>query len=217
MGVGHKGREKDWQGDVCGARAEENTKAAPEAIHKYMRVAVGSANPVKLAATEATFDAIIGATVESVVVDPGVPKQPVGHEETIQGATNRARHALDAGTYDLGVGIEGGVAEFPTPEGGGTDGHEVADGLFLVMWAAVADGTQVELGAGPAIRLPEVVTDRIRNDEELGPVMDDAFDLENVKENEGAAGVLTDGLIDRQQALETALASALGPFVTDCY
>ena len=181
-----------------------------------MRVAVGSANPVKLAATEAAFDAMIGATVESVVIDPGVSEQPVGHEETILGATNRARQALDAGTYDLGVGIEGGVAEFPIPDGG-ADGSEVADGLFLVMWAAIADGTRVELGAGPAIRLPETVTDRVRNDEELGPVMDEVFDLENVKENEGAAGVLTGGLVDRQEALETALAGALGPFITDCY
>ena len=178
-----------------------------------MRVAVGSANPVKLAATEAAFDAMIGATVESVAVDPGVSEQPFGHEETIRGATNRARHALEAGAYDLGVGIEGGVAEFPTPSETAT----ATDGLFLVMWAAVADGTRVELGAGPAIRLPEEVAGRIREDGELGPVMDETFDLENVKENEGAAGVLTGGLVDRQDALETALAGALGPFVTDCY
>lgn len=181
-----------------------------------MRVAVGSANPVKLAATEAAFDVMIGATVESVAVDPGVPEQPVGHEETILGATNRARRALEAGAYDLGVGIEGGVAEFPAPEDGErTDA--AADGLFLVMWAAVADGRRVELGAGPAIRLPETVAERVRNDGELGPVMDEFFDLENVKENEGAAGVLTGGLVDRQRALETALAGALGPFVTDHY
>jgi non-canonical (house-cleaning) NTP pyrophosphatase len=33
----------------------------------------------------------------------------------------------------------------------------------------------------------------------------------------GAAGVLTDGSIDRESALAHAVAGALGPFVTDLY
>lgn len=186
-----------------------------------MRVAVGSGNPVKVAATEAAFEAMVGATVEPVAVDPGVPEQPFGHEETIRGAANRARRALDAGTYDLGVGIEGGVTDVRVagdgPDGAGGAPDDLADGLFLVMWAAVADGTRVELGAGPAIRLPGAVAERVRDGEELAPVVEDLFDLEDVAENEGAAGVLTGGLLDRQRALEDALAGALGPFVTDRY
>ncbi len=171
-----------------------------------MRVAVGSTNPVKRSATEATFEAFPGGTVESEAVESGVSEQPVGHVETLQGAENRADAALAAGAYDLGVGIEGGVAEF--------DG---AGGLYLVMWAAVTDGETTGRGAGPSLRLPESVAARVRDGEELGPVMDDAFDLENVKENQGAAGVLTGELIDRESALRTAVAGALGPFVTDRY
>lgn len=123
--------------------------------------------------------------------------------------------------YDLGVGIEGGVAEF--------DG---SDGLYLVMWAAVTDGETVGQGAGPSIRLPDDIAARVREGEELGPVMDDAFDHENsdgrsssgsgagsrsLKENEGAAGVLSGNIIDRRGALTDAVAGALGPFVTDAY
>lgn len=171
-----------------------------------MRIAVGSTNPVKRAATEAAFDVVAGVTVDAVAVDSSVSEQPTGHPETIAGAEMRAARALEAETYDLGVGIEGGVAEF--------DG---TDGLYLVMWAVVTDGTSVGHGAGPSLRLPDHVAERIRAGEELGPVMDDAFDLENVAENEGAAGVLTGYSIDRKRALADAVSGALGPFVTDAY
>ena len=171
-----------------------------------MRVAVGSTNPVKREATADAFASIAGATVESVAVASGVSEQPTGHEETVAGARARAGRALGAGGYDLGVGIEGGVAEFP-----GTDG------IYLVMWAAVTDGDTTGLGSGPSLRLPDDVAARVRDGGELGPVMDDVFDLENVKENEGAAGVLTGNVVDRRGALTTAVAGALGPFVTDAY
>ena len=171
-----------------------------------MRVAVGSTNPVKRDATAAAFSSIAGADVEPVDVASGVTEQPTGHEETIAGAETRAHRALAAGGYDLGVGIEGGVAE--------VDG---TDGLFLVMWAAVTDGKTVGRGAGPSLRLPDDVAARTRGGEELGPVMDDVFDLEDVKEKEGAAGVLTGNIVDRESALTTAVAGALGPFVTDAY
>jgi len=171
-----------------------------------MRVAVGSTNPVKRGATEDAFAAMAGVTVDAVAVDSGVPEQPTGHTETIEGARTRARNALAADGHDLGVGIEGGVAEY-----------EGAEGLYLVMWAAVTDGDRLELGAGPSIRLPDDVARRVRAGGELGPVMDDAFDLDNVKEKEGAAGVLTGNIVDRRGALADAVAGALGPFVTDHY
>ncbi|PSQ25936.1 hypothetical protein BRD03_12730 [Halobacteriales archaeon QS_9_68_17] len=109
-----------------------------------MHVSVGSANPVKVAATERALADRGEAVVESVPVDSGVSEQPTGHAETAEGARNRAERALADGGYDLGVGIEGGVARF--------DG---TDGLYLVMWAAVADGDRMGRGAGPSLRLPD--------------------------------------------------------------
>lgn len=179
---------------------------SPGGVAFCMRVGVGSTNPVKRAATVDAFAGMAGVTVEATAVESGVSEQPSGTGETIEGARTRARRARVAGDYDLGVGIEGGVA----PVHG-------SEGLFLVMWAAVTDGERVELGAGPSIRLPGSIAERVRAGEELGPVMDDAFDLENVKENEGAAGVLTGNVVERRDALATAVAGALGPFVTDAY
>jgi len=166
-----------------------------------MRVAVGSGNPVK---RDAVAAALPEATVEAVSVESGVPEQPWGDDETVEGARNRAERALESGAYDLGVGLEGGVAE--------RDG-----GLFLVMWAAASDGERVETGGGPRLRLPEDVAVRLRDGAELGPVMDDLLDTSGVAEKQGAAGVLTGGVTDRTEALRTAVAGALGPFVTDYY
>jgi len=119
-----------------------------------MRVAVGSLNPVKEAATAQALDT---ADIVTVDVDSGVAEQPRGRAETIEGAENRAAAALAATDCTYGVGIEGGVAEVS-----GTDG------LFLIMWAAVTDGEQWGRGGGPTLRLPADIAERVRAGEELG-------------------------------------------------
>jgi len=166
-----------------------------------MHVAVGSGNPVKVDAVEA---ALPDARVASVPVESGVSEQPFGLAESIEGAETRARRALD--DHDLAVGIEGGVARLPD-----------AEGLWLVMWAAATDGDRWGRGDGPSIRLPDDIASRVDAGEELGPVMDDVLGEEEVARSQGAAGALTGGVIDRQGALEAAVAGALGPFLTGHY
>jgi inosine/xanthosine triphosphatase len=175
-----------------------------------MYVGVGSGNPVKRRAVESVIDASDefdnDTTVEAVSVASGVSEQPTGHAETVRGAETRAANVLAAGDFDLGVGIEGGVARF-----GGSDG------LFLVMWAAVDDGETVGHGSGPSLRLPDDIAERVDAGAELGPVMDDVLGEANVAKRQGAAGALTAGSLDRRSALAAAVSGALGPFVTDHY
>jgi len=163
-------------------------------------VAVGSGNPVK---RDAVRRALPDATVQRVAVESGVSEQPWGDDETVEGARNRAERALGDG-HDLAVGLEGGVAER-------------AGDLYLIMWAAATDGDRTEVAAGPRLRLPDDVAARLRDGAELGPVMDDLLDTSGVAEDRGAAGVLTAGMTDRTEALRTAAAGALGPFVTGYY
>lgn len=170
-----------------------------------MRVAVGSGNPVKHSATVGAVGDV-ASTIKRVPVDSGVSDQPMSEAETIEGAVNRAERALAAGDYDIGVGIEGGVA-----------GAETLDGLYLTMWAAATDGESVGRGAGPRIRLPDQVAERVESGEELGPVMDDILGTAGVKEEQGAAGVLTNRIIDRESALRHAVGGALAPFVSGYY
>jgi non-canonical (house-cleaning) NTP pyrophosphatase len=96
-------------------------------------IGVGSDNPVKRrAATRALAWLVADADgepagdlgadgqapiVESITVPSGVSDQPTGHAETATGAVNRAAAVLEAGPYDLGVGLEGGVATYDEIEG----------------------------------------------------------------------------------------------------
>ena len=170
-----------------------------------MRVAVGSENPVKRAATERAVGDRASA-IDAVAVESGVSEQPWGEAETVLGARTRAERAVSVGGADRGVGIEGGVARVPG-----------VSGLFLVMWAAVTDGDAVGLGAGPRLELPERIADTLEDGEELGPVMDDVLDTTGVAQREGAAGVLTDGIVTREDALYQAVAAAFARFLSDQY
>jgi len=224
-----------------------------------MRIAVGSGNPVKRDATARVFPA---STVVTEPVPSGVAEQPMGHNETRRGARNRAIAALRAGAYNLGVGIEGGVASFGRSNGSkiGDGSNDVdsnvhadadshadadadsnvhadadadnnadtdadadnnadtdADDLFLVMWAAVTDGERRGVGAGPSLLLPESIAARVRDGEELGPVMDDILGESNVARKQGAAGAFTDGRLSRTDALDAAVTAAASPFLSDLY
>jgi inosine/xanthosine triphosphatase len=170
------------------------------------RVAVGSTNPVKVAAVQAVVARIAPrATVEGTSVASGVPDQPFGDDETIRGARGRAvaaRISLDA---DLGVGVEGGVVEMP-------DGS-----MRTCAWAAVAssDGRDA-VGGSLAMPLPDAVARLIRErGMELGHAMDELTRQTETKHGAGAVGILTAGLVDRQRAYEVLVAYALAPFLTD--
>ncbi|MEM8863348.1 MAG: DUF84 family protein, partial [Chloroflexota bacterium] len=63
------------------------------------------------------------------------------------------------------------------------------------------------------IPLPEFIAQRVRNGEELGPVMDDVVSEHNTKHRSGASGILSDGLTKRSESFATAVAYALSPFV----
>jgi inosine/xanthosine triphosphatase len=199
-----------------------------------MNVGVGSGNPVKVEATRRALPSEHDefgrdAVVESEPVPSGVSEQPRGHGETRRGAVNRAVAVLDERSedgheYDLGVGIEGGVTDeygaVETDRASATTGGEtiaVGTELSLIMWAAVTDGERTGVGAGPTIPLPATVATRVREGAELGPVMDDVLGQSGVATDQGAAGAVTGRRVDRTSALESAVASALAPFVTELY
>lgn len=165
-----------------------------------MKVAVGSTNPVKIAAARAVF-ALLDSAVEvvSLPVASGVSPQPWGDEEARRGALNRARGALSEGV-DFGVGFEGGVIE-------------TEHGLMTCAWCAVVgrSGT-AGLGGGVNVLLPPPVQRRLRAGGELGPAMDVLVGEDNTKQGPGAVGILTADLTDRQRAYEHILIMALAPF-----
>lgn len=166
-----------------------------------MYVVVGSGNPVKRAAVSETLgDRADRVTRE--VVESGVSDQPRSHSETLQGAETRAVRAFDAGDYDLGVGLEGGITE-----------PEFTAGTYLIMWGVATDGDRVGRAAGPQFRLPDPVAQSVNPGRELGPALDDHLGRTGTKYEEGAAGVISRGLTERSEALGQAVAGAVGPLL----
>ena len=169
-----------------------------------LSVAVGSKNPVKVgAAREVILRALPHARIESVAVPSGVPDQPWGDDETIRGALARARAARQALDADWGVGLEGGVIA------------EGACGVRTCAWAAIVSRDGVEgIGGSLSLALPPDVAKLVRGGMELGPAMDRVSGQQNVKHGAGAVGILTAGLVSRQQAYEVLVAYAMVPFLS---
>jgi inosine/xanthosine triphosphatase len=170
---------------------------------RIMTVAVGSSNPVKLAAARAVLaSAAPGAQVTAATVPSGVPAQPFGDAETITGARNRARAARAALDAELGLGLEGGVVDSP-------------EGMRSCAWCVVVhrDGRE-GIGGSLAMPLPDAVARMIRDGMELGHAMDALVAVRGTKHGKGAVGILTAGRIDRQGAYEVLVTYALAPFIT---
>jgi inosine/xanthosine triphosphatase len=171
-------------------------------VNAFENIAVGSTNPVKIAAVQALADRVFpGANVSGVNIVSGVSAQPWGDAETRLGALNRARAALVAISADLGVGLEGGIVETEM-------------GLMTCAWCVIVDRNgQRGVGGGVHMPVPPPVARALRSGHELGPAMDCLTGQHNTKLAQGAVGILTGGLTNRQLAYEQLVAMALAPFV----
>jgi inosine/xanthosine triphosphatase len=150
-----------------------------------MRVSIGSTNKAKIAAVEEVFSAY-NSIFSYFEVSSHVSSQPFSDDETMRGAINRARNVLNEGNGDIGIGLEGGVVETP-------------QGLFLCNWGALTDGEIIVVAGGARIQLPEELEIPLLNGMELGPLMERYSQNENVRQGEGAIGVLTNGHISRKE------------------
>ncbi len=170
------------------------------------KVVVGTTNPAKLAAVDQALKQIWSqVSIASINVDSGVRTQPLSDQEAISGATNRARLALASIDADLGIGVEGNTVE-------------LEQGMFSTAWVTVVDRTGViGLGSSGRFRLPEAVAQAVRQGGELGPLMDQLTGEQNTKHKQGAVGILTNNLITRSAALETAVIFALTRFISPEY
>ncbi len=176
-----------------------------------MLFVVGSDNPVKVNAVKNVVLKIWpSAEVVNVKVASGVSHQPIGMEETIKGAVNRAKATLkhyQGKNADFGVGLEGGITE------------NKPFGHFNMPWCCVIDKKgHVGLGCGGAIEIPQNLMKQIlEGNKELGEVMDEKTGIVNSKQKMGAIGILTGGLIDRQKAYEVMVIYALARFIKPEY
>ncbi|MDI3476140.1 MAG: inosine/xanthosine triphosphatase [Thermococcaceae archaeon] len=169
-----------------------------------MKVAVGSTNPAKVEAVREVFQGIYGEVeVIPIEVDSGVPDQPIGLEETIKGAINRAKQAIEKTDADFGVGIEAGL--YPVPE--------TITGYMDVQFCAVVDREgRITLGHGPGFEYPPGVIRRVFEEGvEVGIAMGELVNDPELKRKVGAIGVLTHGRLVRKELNKLAVLMALVP------
>jgi inosine/xanthosine triphosphatase len=134
------------------------------ALARVALVRVGSENGPKIEAVRSALAAYAPeARVEGAAVVSGVPEQPIGWEEIVAGARNRARAAGDLGSCDLAVGIEDGLVELSLADGQ----REVLN----VGCAFVTDGDRESIGLSSAFAYPPDC---------VGPALDDGAPIGDV-------------------------------------
>ncbi len=168
------------------------------------QVVVGSENPVKIEAVKQAFEIIWPDEAWHVFgtkTVSGVSDQPMSDEESIKGATNRARLALAHPGADFGVGLEGGL-------------QEIQGEWFDCGWIVVLS-KEGRRGIGSTIRIvaPEKIMDMIHEGVELGIVTDRFFQAENSKQGKGYFGLMTNDGITRTAGYRDGVVSALAPFL----
>jgi inosine/xanthosine triphosphatase len=158
-------------------------------------VRVGSTNGPKIEAVRAALApyvpdlSIVGCRAPS-----GVPDQPVGFEEIVAGARNRALSAKRSGPCDLAVGIEDGLVELPvvsdeTPAQVPAVPRARAT-VLNVGAAVVTDGLIESVGLSSAFAYPPgCVRPAVDRREPIGDVFDATWhDHYGPEEDEGPSG-----------------------------
>jgi len=190
------------------------SREKPLAAVRWVRV--GSLNEPKLAAVRSAIGAYApDVEIEGVAVASGVPEQPVGFEEVILGARNRAAGARSGSPCDLGIGIEDGLVPFPT---GGSE-SEVAH--LNIGCVAITDGERTSLGFSSAFGYPpECSIPAVRDREPIGAAFDRFWEAHRGGSaakpsalSAGNIGRLSNGALPRAEYARHGVLCALVAFV----
>ena len=149
-----------------------------------MKLYVGSINRVKVSAVVEALDDF-DLNIIPFEAESKVGAQPIGDEQTLQGAINRANSLP---TNGLRIGLEAGVTL-------------LNDQLYLVNFGALIDeNNEIYVAGGTRIPLPNEIKDLIFNKGlELADAMKEYFNVEGIKHQNGAVGYFTNDLVKRKE------------------
>ena len=206
--------------------ANEETLALdkPNAIIAY----IGTGNPIKRDAAEKAFQKFFPkaiVTVKMHSVDPEIPYQPIGLDMVQKGAFLRAKKVLEVLKQDrkelvkiidedqkkwiIGIGIEAGLVETPFVNSG------YMDFQYVVMLDLSGKKT---IGAGPGWEYPPKVTQQVikgKGDVEIGKIVGDLAENQNIKYEKGAIGFFSKGVLTREKITSTAIEMAIIPRISE--
>lgn len=167
-------------------------------------VVAATTNPAKIRAILHAFNEIFGQEschIDAIAVESGVPEQPLGNEETRTGARNRVVNARLANPdADFWVAIEAGIDDGST-----------------FSWVVIENREQRGEARSATLPLPEVILEKVRTGEALGPAMSAYTGIDQIGRKDGAIGVFTAGKLTRASVYHQAVILALSPFHNAVY
>ena len=167
------------------------------------KVIIASKNPVKINAAKIGFEKMFpdnNFKFESVSVSSNVPNQPIGDQETMLGALNRANKAREmASDADYWIGMEGGI-------------ERSDEELGAFSWIVIISNNTVGKAKTGTFFLPPKVAELIDDGKELGEAGSIIFEQTNLKQKSGVIGILTSNIVDRTKWYSEAVVLALIPF-----
>ena len=183
---------------------------------KNIIVAVGSTRKPKLNAVSEALQTIkpffpVGVDFQILgrEVASGVSPTPSSRAELMLGARKRTQAlshlaAESSEKWDYLVGLEGGLDVIM---------EDRARRVFLESWAYVTNGTTGHYGRSGSLEIPEVLAAEVlEKGIELSEAIDRFAGEKGVRNLQGAWGVLTLNLIDRQSAFRVGVLAAFAPF-----
>lgn len=166
-----------------------------------MKIAIGTASETKIEAVRLAVEAHLPGQDHYFLpgtTDSGVPDQPVGHEQILKGAINRARSALEREKADIAFGLEGGT-------------YKVGEFMLDIGLVYIIDNYGRQgLGGSRDIKLSAKQKAGIEAGKELSDVIAEIYQVDT-KSTRDCSGVMTRGLLPStkyyQEAAELALVS----------
>ena len=181
-----------------------------------MIVALGSTRNAKITALRDSISQISAidknwqnAKIIAKDVVINIPAMPMTDKELMLGAKARAEAIAklcneQSQTANFYVGLEGGFHSVYLDDKSYT---------FLRGWAYVTDTKQSSYGASPSIIVPDKIVDQVvREERELGEIIDEIAGQVDVRSHQGTWGILSLDLFTRSMSFEVALIAAFAPF-----
>ncbi len=165
------------------------------------RVAVGTSNPLKVRGVVEAFKLLCTPEVTAVEVSVSVGRQPLGLENLLKGALERAWKALERVDADYGVGVEAGAF--------------MLTGIPIELQVAVVleKSGRIGVGLSQGFMIPASWYERMREGVELGVIAEEVTSRRNIRRGLGLIGYLTKGIVTRQELTRQAVLMALLPWL----
>jgi len=156
-------------------------------LNSDIALCIGSQNPVKVRGVVEAFSKFYRVKlVRAVRAETGLPPQPMGLSQIIEGARKRAELSMSS-ECDFAVGVEAGF-------------YLVEGEPFDVEAASIVSRTgEYSLGFSPSFPVPRVVYSAIASGVlgELEEAVERLFNVKGVGDKEGFIGILTRRACDR--------------------